>query len=97
MNYPKGIRVGAILDMNQDEGWVRLLGYGTYEGDECPVIDGEEFPMENPKIVLDNGKVVWGMECWWGPEDEIKQQLAGLKVTEIDIDDARFENRSERN
>ncbi len=22
----------------------------------------------NPKIVLDNGEVVWGAECWWGPE-----------------------------
>jgi len=22
----------------------------------------------NPKIVLDDGEVVWGCECWWGPE-----------------------------
>ena len=22
----------------------------------------------NPKIVLDDGAVVWGAECWWGPE-----------------------------
>lgn len=22
----------------------------------------------NPKIVLDDGQVVWGAECWWGPE-----------------------------
>lgn len=21
-----------------------------------------------PKIVLDDGQVVWGAECWWGPE-----------------------------
>lgn len=23
----------------------------------------------NPKIVLDDGEVVWGSECWWGPEE----------------------------
>jgi len=22
----------------------------------------------NPKIVLDDGQVVWGAECWWGAE-----------------------------
>lgn len=22
----------------------------------------------NPKIILDDGEVVWGCECWWGPE-----------------------------
>lgn len=22
----------------------------------------------NPKIVLDDGEIVWGAECWWGPE-----------------------------
>ncbi len=22
----------------------------------------------NPKIVLDDGQIVWGAECWWGPE-----------------------------
>jgi hypothetical protein len=22
----------------------------------------------NPKILLDTGEVVWGAECWWGPE-----------------------------
>lgn len=23
----------------------------------------------NCKIVLDDGEVVWGAECWWGPEE----------------------------
>ena len=22
----------------------------------------------NPKIILDDGEVVWWCECWWGPE-----------------------------
>ena len=29
-----GMRVGAILEA--DESTVKLLGYGTYEGDEVP-------------------------------------------------------------
>ena len=24
--------------------------------------------IEDPKIILDDGEVVWGCECWWGPE-----------------------------
>jgi len=26
----------------------------------------------NPKIILDDGEVVWGAECWWGPESAYK-------------------------
>ncbi len=31
---------------------------------------------KNPCIKLDNGDIVWGRECWWGPEEEIKAQVA---------------------
>lgn len=37
-------------------------------------------PYKNPKILLDSGDVVWGMQCWWGPEDQIKRKLKGIRV-----------------
>ena len=37
---------------------------------------------ENPRIRLDSGDVVWGCQCWWGPEDEIKRAI-GDRVVEI--------------
>lgn len=121
-------RVAAWLDATKEE--VRLLGYGTYVGDEQPpvpmginaaltgaatweewdalmvadfVTDGMAedearklvtassggFLKTNPKIVLDSGKVVWGCECWWGPEEKMRAEIAGRRVVDVDIDEAR--------
>jgi len=33
----------------------------------------------NPRIRLDSGEIVWGCECWWGPEEEMRRQLMGYK------------------
>lgn len=72
-----------------------MLGWGVYEGDHVP----ETGPLalvgvRNPRIRLDSGKVVWGYECWWGPEAGFKTKLeewrnAGYTIEDVDIDDAR--------
>lgn len=69
-----GTRVGAILK-SDDEG-VHLLGYGVYDGD----IEHPEFGFPNPRITLDDGRIVWGCECWWGPEDKVKESIGNRKV-----------------
>jgi hypothetical protein len=46
-------------------------------------------PMANPRILLDNGKFVWGCECWWGPEGTFAKRFQGWTVVEIDIDESR--------
>lgn len=81
MPQPKtGYRVGAIL--RADAAEVRLLGYGTYQGD-LPSPLG--FP--NPCIKLDSGGEVWGYECWWGDEEGIKNAIGNRKVVLVDTDD----------
>jgi hypothetical protein len=90
-----GTRVGAIL--GGADGKVDFLGYGTYKGDEVPSNTGPksmtgmlaEVGCPNPKIELDNGDVVWGCECWWGPEPEVRKRLDGLTVTLVRICDYR--------
>jgi len=47
----------------------------------------------NPYIELDNGKGVWGAECWWGPEDEFKSRYEGWEIIEVDIEEQREEAR----
>ncbi len=65
-----GTRVLAVKDATQTE--VNIYGYGRYIGDEpCPVMSG----IPNPKIVLDNGDVVWGCECWWGAAEIAEERL----------------------
>ena len=99
MIHQPGTRVGALWAANKQ--LVQLLGYGVYEGDFVPESaagDIAEVAREigdpNPRIRLDNNQVVWGCECWWGPEEEIKQQIkqlesAGAKVLMIDIEEER--------
>ncbi len=44
----------------------------------------------NPKILLDSGDVVWGCECWWGPEAEVKAEREKLdEIIDISLADAR--------
>lgn len=48
--------------------------------------------LSNPCILLDSGKRVWGRECWWGPEDIVKDQLAKADqstIVIVDIDEVR--------
>jgi len=40
---------------------------------------------KNPRIKLDNGTIVWGFQCWWGPEDKIKDMITGRKVVMVDV------------
>ncbi len=96
--FKVGDRVGAILGSKGDD--VQFLGYGTYEGREVPPKTGKnsltcilnEAGMENPKIKLDNGDIVWGCECWWGTEDAAKEILEGRNIKDVRISDFRGES-----
>lgn len=85
-----GTRVTAISHTDAKHNKAYIFGHGVYVGDEdCPVLGvfGKGQYLKNPKIVLDNGKVVWGCQCWWAPVDVVAKRLNGWDVTEIDIDD----------
>ena len=94
-----GERVGAISHADDDN--VYFFGYGTYQGEEVPPPEvkfmGMTMRNANPKIVLDNGKVVWGCECWWGPEERINRQLEfgddnkKKTIVLVDIEKARLD------
>ena len=92
-----GDRVGCFLSVVRNTAL--FLGYGTYVGDEVPPNEGQTsltsylsgLRKANPKIVLDSGDIVWGCECWWGPEEEVKAECARLeKVIPITITEARL-------
>lgn len=84
-----GSRVGALLSVQQSANTAELFGYGVYDGHRDPPAHAPEWLGKNPHITLDNGKEVWGFECWWGPEDEVKQCLEGMTVTNVDIEAVR--------
>lgn len=100
-----GERVGAVL--SKDDKAIYFIGYGTYAGDEVPDENAvgagptlRRFEMANPKIVLDDGTVVWGCECYWGEEEGLKGYLAkmeseGLRIEQVDMAKVRAEARAE--
>ena len=93
----EGERVGAIAYTEVQEGKkvIYMYGYGTYAGYHTPPesVTFMGMPLtNNPKIELDNGKVVWGCECWWGSEEEVKKWCEGKEVIELDIEEERVES-----
>ena len=92
----KGERVGAVC--SGSESGIRLFGYGIYQGEEIPPtgikfmgLDLNKLGRKNPKILLDNGKVVWGCECWWGSEEKVKKMAEGKKITIVNPNEHRKE------
>ena len=79
-----GMRVGVIISTN--EKTVNMAGYGVYEGD-LP----SPFGFPNPCIRLDNGQKVWGLESWWGPEEEVKKLIGSRQVVIVKLDPNRFD------
>jgi len=100
-----GARVGAICGTDESTKTVEIFGFGVYEGDHVagagdPMPVGwvadmmQKFSRPNPRIRLDSGKVVWGCECWWAPEEQVQRKLERLKtegysVVEVDIEAER--------
>jgi hypothetical protein len=58
-------RVKIIIDCREDADASGMYGY--YVGDFKP----PNFSFENPKIILDNGETIWGIECWWEFVDDV--------------------------
>lgn len=97
MSSRKGDRVGAIY-REEFNGPVELFGYGVYAGDAVPVEAvgwtadiARESGLLIPRIELDNGQVVYGCECWWGPEAIVRERLSGREVRYVSIAKVRAE------
>lgn len=77
---PVGAAVTAIRNTNENVAY--LYGSGVYQGRKpCRWIGGRL----NPCIVLDNGKIVWGCECWWGPTEQVEKKIQGLKIEIVPV------------
>ncbi len=107
-----GDRVGCILRSSKEAMVVEFLGYGVYEGmcevNDSPVGQMADMVREsadtygeailNPRILLDSGEHVYGLECWWGTEEQIREDLNGFiqrgyTVKDVSIADIREEYR----
>jgi hypothetical protein len=81
-----------------DATTVYLFGFGTYQGREVPTSARGwvaeacvEVGIESPKIVLDSGEVVWGCECWWSNETNVREIIGDREVVLVSIEARRAE------
>ena len=37
---------------------------------------------------LTDGGVVWGFQCWWGPEEQVKKRLEGWTFVQVPLPEA---------
>lgn len=77
-----GDKVTAVCSFK--DGHLKTFGDGVYLGDKVP----DEFPfneykVKTPCILLDSGKYVWGMECYWGSAESVAAKFKDhIKTTE---------------
>lgn len=71
-----GDRIGAIK--SADSTTVHLFGYGVFEGYKKHPELGQ-----NPRIKLDNGKIIWGFECWWSAKNKIIAAIGTRKIVKV--------------
>ena len=79
-----GERVGAIH--SADSTTVNFFGYGVYQGYHPYAPFGDDYIIQNPRILLDSGEHVYGAQCWWGKEDEIKRRIGDRKVVMVEVE-----------
>ena len=91
--------VVAIRDANDEEKVVNIYGFGRYKGDFIPK-SGETVVLDrpNPAIAiektevngvtyeLNQGKLVWGLMCWWGATDLSNYTEKGFTINEVPVD-----------
>ena len=92
----KGTRVIALVSVKA--GVVESFGAGEYVGDEIPPkeIGGFNMGAPNPKILLDSGETVWGCECWWGPEEQIRKRYPEKEYEWKDVSIVKARERAKR-
>lgn len=100
-NRPRpGDRVFVVVQIT-DDNVAEVLGPGVYEGDFLPdesiaaVKWIRDMGYDNPRIRLDSGEVVYGVEVWWGEEQSLRAQIDGYKVKTITVEQMRSRLKEE--
>lgn len=67
-----------IIEDCRENGYAKGM-LGNYLGDF--IYPNNNF--ENPKILLDNGDIIWGIECWWEKYDDNKSMEKSEKEVQV--------------
>jgi hypothetical protein len=84
--YDRAVESG---DLTKEEAEQRKAdaweGYNTYKARplEERVLELWRDLNENPCIHLDSGDIVWGYQCWWGPEERLAELGRTVEIVPV--------------
>ncbi len=65
---------------------MKFYGEGVYLGDRVPDIEPfRSSGIRNPCIRLDDGTLVWGFQCWWGPVKAVEEIYGPMKREQVPV------------
>ncbi len=102
-NYAIGTRVIVMINNPQESLTVHLLGYGIYIANEVPDENAvgalashcRKLGKLTPKIRLDDGRVVWGSEVFWGDATQLEELIDDREIVHCDLDIERENARKQ--
>lgn len=84
--YGEGEYVGdRPRPMNMEEETEIILGFLDYADDLEEARQLFNHFRLNPCINLDNGYVVWGFQCWWGPVEKVQRRFPESQYDYISV------------
>lgn len=66
---------------------LNIYGKGILIENQIPNIEPfNKLNVQNPCIKLENGKYIWGYQCWWGPTDKVKSKYKDYKFNIVPVE-----------
>jgi hypothetical protein len=99
-NVSVGGRVGIFHSATPTS--ILIYGYGVYAGDEVPPDDilvpiigpVHQLGIKLPKLVLDDGTIIWGSEAWWSDENHLVEMCKNRDIVKVKIESVRRRARA---
>ena len=74
--YGEGEYVGDLpIPMSPEEREEVVADFVKLSSGEEEAQKLTDFFCRSPCINLDNGRVIWGFQCWWGPVEKVQRRF----------------------
>jgi hypothetical protein len=80
-----GDRIIAIRNADLSTRTLYVFGPGVYSGEQARTDWFSQDQSTDKLFDLDNGEVVWGIECWWGREERVTELYGGRTWTWVTV------------
>ena len=89
--------IGETVLVFEPDNPTKLIGKGKYLGEEQINVEEDDSDkivtsFASPKIELEDGKIIYGFECWWIPEDMYKEESQRADNNGTELQSTKLQN-----